>query len=97
MAEITREDILKLASLSRISLTEEEISEFTEELPKIVDYIDVLSEVDVDGLLPTSQVTGLSNITRPDVVLDYGYTTDDMLKNAPKTEGGYIKTKRMIG
>ncbi len=97
MAQLTREDILKLAQLSRLGLTDAEVDEFAGELNAILRYVEQLSDVDVDGLEPTSQVTGLTNVTRQDVVKDYGYQTSDLIKNVPMAEGDLIKVKRMIG
>jgi len=97
MADLTRDDILKLARLARISLTDDEASEFTGELGEILKYVRMLDSVDTEGLLPTSQVTGLTNVSRADVVWDYGYEEADLLKNVPEVEAGLIKVKRMIG
>jgi aspartyl-tRNA(Asn)/glutamyl-tRNA(Gln) amidotransferase subunit C len=97
MADLTREDILKLARLARIDLTEAEVDEFTGELSEILKYVEQLDSVDVDGLQPTSQVTGLVNVTRPDVLWEYGYPAKELLKNVPEVEDDLIKVKRMIG
>lgn len=96
MAQLTREDILKLAQLARLGLTDGEVTEYTKELTAILEYVEQLSSVDVQGLEPTSQVTGLTNVTRPDQVIDYGYEPADLLKNVPDTQDGQIKVKRMI-
>jgi aspartyl-tRNA(Asn)/glutamyl-tRNA(Gln) amidotransferase subunit C len=97
MTELTREDILKLAQLARLGLTDEEVNEFSGELTAILQYVEQLSSVDVDGLRPTSQVTGLTNVTRTDEVKEYGYQPGELLKNVPTTENNQIKVKRMIG
>jgi aspartyl-tRNA(Asn)/glutamyl-tRNA(Gln) amidotransferase subunit C len=97
MAQLSREDILKLAQLARLGLTTEEVDEFSSELSAILQYVEQLSSVDVTGLEPTSQVTGLTNVTRPDEVKDYGYDPHDLLKNVPSTDNNLIKVKRMIG
>lgn len=97
MAQITREDILKLAQLARLGLTEAEVDEFSTELTAILQYVEQLSSVNVDGLQPTSQVTGLTNVTRTDEIKEYGYQTADLLKNVPATENNQIKVRRMIG
>lgn len=97
MAQLTREDILKLAQLARLGLTDDEVTEFSQELTAILQYVEQLSSVNVDGLEPTSQVTGLTNVTRPDEVKDYGYEPLDLLKNVPNVENNQIKVKRMIG
>lgn len=97
MTKLTRDDVLKLARLARIDLTEEEITEFEAEFNEILQYVEQLQAVDVEGLQPTSQVTGLTNVTRDDEVQDYGYTPEDLLKNVPAVENNQIKVKRMIG
>lgn len=97
MAQLTRDDVLKLASLARLGLTDEEVEEFSKELTAILQYVEQLSSADIDGLEPTSQVTGLTNVTRPDEVRQYGYEPLDLLKNVPATENNQIKVRRMIG
>jgi len=97
MAKLTREDVLKLAQLARVSLSDDEVDEFSEELSAILQYVEQLSSVDVNGLKPTNQVTGLTNVMREDEVKDYGYAPLDLLKNVPKTQDNQLKVKRMIG
>ncbi len=97
MAKLTRDDVLKLAQLARLQLTEDEIEEYSKELSDILQYVEQLQAVDIDTLQPTNQVTGLTNVTRPDVIKDYGYKEADLLKNVPQIQDGQIKVKRMIG
>jgi aspartyl-tRNA(Asn)/glutamyl-tRNA(Gln) amidotransferase subunit C len=97
MAKLSREDVLKLAELARISLSDDEVDSFAIELSAILGYVEQLSSVDVSGLEPTNQVTGLTNVMRKDEVIDYGYTPDDLLKIVPKVEKNMLKVKRMIG
>lgn len=97
MARLTRDDVLHLAQLARISLSDDEVDEFSEELSAILQYVEQLSSVDVNGLAPTNQVTGLTNVMREDEVRDYGYAPLDLLKNVPAVQDGQLKVKRMIG
>jgi len=97
MADLTREDVLKLARLARLTITDEEVEKYRAELSEILKYVEQLQNADVEGLEPTSQVTGLKNVMREDVVEDYGVTPDDLLRVAPKTEGRHVKVKRMMG
>lgn len=96
MSQLTREQILKLAKLSRLSLTEDEITKYQKELGDILDYVKRLESVDVSGLKPTYQVTGLQNVMREDVVVKQQATPEELIKNAPKSQDGYIKVGRMI-
>ncbi len=97
MTKLTRDDVLKLAKLARIDLSEEEITEFQGEFNEILQYVEQLQSVDISGLEPTSQVTGLTNVMREDVEKDYGYTPADLLKQVPEVQDDQIKVKRMIG
>jgi aspartyl-tRNA(Asn)/glutamyl-tRNA(Gln) amidotransferase subunit C len=97
MAELTRDDVLKLARLARIELEENEIDAFTQEFGAILHYVEQLQSVDVEGLEPTTQVSGLTNVMRPDEVVDYGYESKDLLNNVPNVENDQIKVKRMVG
>ena len=97
MADLSRDDILKLAALARLDLTDDEVAEYAEELTAILHYVEQLQGVDVEGLQPTQQVTGLVNVTRDDQIHDYGYAAKDLLKNVPDVQDGQIKVKRMLG
>jgi aspartyl-tRNA(Asn)/glutamyl-tRNA(Gln) amidotransferase subunit C len=97
MTQISRDDVLKLARLARIDLSEDEIQEFSQELSEILQYVEQLQEVDIEGLLPTTQVTGLTDVMRPDEIKSYGYEPLDLLKNVPSVEQDQIKVKRMVG
>ena len=96
MAKLTREQILKLASLARLKLSDKEIKLFQTEITSILEYVEQLQTVPTDKIEPTYQVTGLKTVTRPDEVIDYGTTPDDLLKNLPAREGNYIKVKRVL-
>jgi aspartyl-tRNA(Asn)/glutamyl-tRNA(Gln) amidotransferase subunit C len=96
MSKLSRDDVLKLAQLSRIKLTDIEIEQYREELSSILEYVDKLNSVDVSGLEPTYQVTGLKNVMRKDEIHDYGYKTENLLKNAPAVKDGQFKVKRVL-
>ncbi len=97
MSKLSREQILKLAKLSRLKLTEEEIEKYQKELSTILSYIDRLEAADVSGLEPTYQVTGLVNQTRKDIVVEAQPSDPDtLLSRAPRSQDRYIKVGRMI-
>ncbi len=96
MSKLTRDDVLKLAALSKLRLSDEEIERMQIELSEILNYVELLEQVDVSGLEPTYQVTGLKNVMRPDEPKDYGYDVKDLLKNAPAVQDGQFKVKRVL-
>jgi aspartyl-tRNA(Asn)/glutamyl-tRNA(Gln) amidotransferase subunit C len=97
MTKFSDDDVQKLARLSRLRLTNDEIKQFQGELSAILDYVEKLNDVDVDGLEPTIQVTGLTNVVRGDELIEYGVSQEDLLKNAPQIQAGQFKVKRMVG
>jgi aspartyl-tRNA(Asn)/glutamyl-tRNA(Gln) amidotransferase subunit C len=63
---IEREQVLHVARLSRLRLSETEIDTLAGELSSILDHVDKLAEVDIEGVEPTSHVVPLENVLRPD-------------------------------
>ncbi|HBF67337.1 MAG TPA: Asp-tRNA(Asn)/Glu-tRNA(Gln) amidotransferase GatCAB subunit C [Candidatus Magasanikbacteria bacterium] len=61
-------DAAKIAKLARIALTQEEQAKFQAQLSDIIGFVSQLQEVDVSGVEPTAQVTGLEDVLRSDVV-----------------------------
>lgn len=96
MSVIQAQDVRKLASLARISLNDEQVKLLQDQLGAILTYVEKLQMVDVDGVEPTYQVTGLENVFREDEPIDYGCTPKALLKNVPDRQADYIRVNRMI-
>ncbi len=96
MAKLSRADVLKLARLARLELSDQEVSQFQTEISGILEYVEQLQAVDLEGVEPTSQVTGLTNVMRTDVIKDYGANPEDLLKNAPAVENNQIKVRKVL-
>jgi aspartyl-tRNA(Asn)/glutamyl-tRNA(Gln) amidotransferase subunit C len=96
MAKLTRDEVLKLAALSKLRLSESEIERLSTELSEILNYVEILDQVDTRDLEPTYQVTGLKNVMRTDATKDYGYSSHDLLKNAPAVQDSQFKVKRVL-
>jgi aspartyl-tRNA(Asn)/glutamyl-tRNA(Gln) amidotransferase subunit C len=64
---IDREQVLHVARLARLQLSEEEVSRMTGELSAILDHIEKISALDLDGVPPTSHVVDVPSALRPDV------------------------------
>ena len=96
MAKLSDDDVLKLARLSRLHLSKAEIERFKKEISTILGYVEQLQKINLDDTPPTNQVTGLQNVMRPDVIKDYGVSPEELLKNAPATENGHIKVRRVL-
>ena len=81
---VTRDDVRKVARLSRIAVPEERLDELAGELNGILGWIDQLNEVDVDGVEPLTSIVETALPMRDDVVTD-GNIQDQVLANAPRT------------
>ncbi len=95
--DLTREDILHIAKLANIELTDEEVEKFKNQLSSVIGYINKLQEVNTDGVEPSSQITGLTDVFREDVA-DGRRTIsqEDALKNTKSKEKGYFKVKAVL-
>jgi aspartyl-tRNA(Asn)/glutamyl-tRNA(Gln) amidotransferase subunit C len=63
---IDREQVLHVARLARLELSEDEVERMASELSGILDHVDRISELDLEGVEPTSHVVALENVWRPD-------------------------------
>ncbi len=79
---LTQDEVKHIAKLAKLKLNEAELKKFTGQLSSILDFFGQLQEVDTDNIEETSQVTGLSNVTRPDEIIVDGQE-DALLDCAP--------------
>lgn len=96
MSKISDAEIRHLAQLARIGLKDDEISKLASDIDGIVGFVEQLQAVDTKGVEPTSQVTGLSDVWRADEVKPSAVPPAELLKNAPETQDGYIKVRRVL-
>ncbi len=84
---IDREQVLHVARLARLRLTDEEIERMTGELSSVLDHIEKIGELDdLDGVEPTSHVVALENVLRPDEPRP-SLAREAALAQAPDTDG----------
>jgi aspartyl-tRNA(Asn)/glutamyl-tRNA(Gln) amidotransferase subunit C len=84
---IDREQVLHVARLARLRLSDEEVERMGEELSTILDHIEKLNELDLDGVEPTSHVVELENVLREDVPRP-SLPRAKALEQAPDEAGG---------
>lgn len=92
---LTDKEVERVAQLARLKLTDAEKEAMRSQLSNILDYIDMLSEVDVRDVPPTAQVTDLFNIMRPDEVRP-SLPREDVLSNAPDQQSGMFRVKAIF-
>ncbi len=93
--KITKEEVEYVAKLARMYLSKEEAKMFTGQLDKILDYINLLNELDVNDVQPTSQSVSKRNVLRKDTA-DNTFKKEESLKNAPSQDKGFFKVPKVI-
>ena len=92
---LTKDQVKKVAKLANLPLTSEEEEKYSEQLSKILEYVDQLDKVDTKNVEPTFNVSGQENILRKDETVP-SLSQEDVLSNAPKKENGFFVTKGMF-
>ncbi|MDO8340535.1 MAG: Asp-tRNA(Asn)/Glu-tRNA(Gln) amidotransferase subunit GatC [Candidatus Woesebacteria bacterium] len=96
MTRLTKKEVLHVAELSNLKLSENEVKKFLPQLSKIIEYVSQLSGVDTKEIKPTSQTTGLTNVYRENLnELGETLTQEEVLSN---TDGynGFFKIPAIL-
>lgn len=93
--KISEEEVRHVAELSKLSFSEAETSEFATTLSKIVDMVELLNEVDTDGVPATTTMADRKTVMREDVAVA-GDDRDELFKNVPQSENYYIKVPAIL-
>lgn len=93
---LTKDEVKHIAKLARLNLTEDEIEKYAKQLSGILDYFEVLKEVDTEKVKPIAQITGLENVKRVDEVEVQGLS-DELIACTPQSvELGQVKVKKVL-
>jgi aspartyl-tRNA(Asn)/glutamyl-tRNA(Gln) amidotransferase subunit C len=87
--------VRRVAHLARIAVAEDEVAGLAGELNAILAFVEQLGEVDVEGVEPMTSVTPMAMKKREDEVND-GDIADDIVKNAPATEGHFFLVPKVV-
>ncbi len=93
--DLSRDDVRKVAALARLKVTGEELDVLASDLRAIVGYVAVLNEVDTTGIEPMVHAVELSNVLRPDLVVE-SLPRTAALSNAPRSDGEYFLVPAII-
>lgn len=88
-------NIKHVAKLANLPFSKAEEKRYSQQLSQILEYMEKLNKVDTEKTEPTSQVTGLENITREDRITP-SLTQDEVLDNAKSTHNGMFKVKAVL-
>lgn len=95
VVKISKSEAEHVALLSRLEFSGEELEKFTGQLDAILEYIDVLNQVDTSGVEPLAHVLDIKNVTRRDEVRP-SLPRELALSNAPEAEDGFFKVPRIV-
>jgi aspartyl-tRNA(Asn)/glutamyl-tRNA(Gln) amidotransferase subunit C len=87
--------VRRIAQLARIAVKESEVSHLQGELNAMLAFVEQLSEVNVEGVEPMTSVTPMEMKKRSDVVND-GEIADDIVRNAPETQGHFFLVPKVV-
>ncbi len=94
-SKISEKEVEHIANLARIELTEEEKRNFTEQFNTILEYFEIINDLDTEDVPPTSHVLDVTNAFREDKVSP-SLAVEEVLKNASKKERGFFKAPKII-
>jgi len=92
---LTAEEVLHIARLARIALTDADVERFTPQLSGILEHFAELAAVDTEGLEPTAHPLPLSNVMRADLVAP-SLSQAEALANAPVQEEGFFRVRAVL-
>ena len=93
--QLTQEEVRKVAVLARLKLTDSEIESIGSQLSQMLEYVEILNEVDTTNIEPMAHVAELSNVLREDIVRK-SLPRDKALANAPKSDGTYFLVPQIL-
>ncbi len=92
---LSRTEVLQIATLARIALTDDEVELFQEQLSEILDQFEALKDLDTSGVPPTGHAVDLQAVMREDEARD-SLDLEDVLSNAPRREREYFRVKAVL-
>ncbi|MCL1885587.1 MAG: Asp-tRNA(Asn)/Glu-tRNA(Gln) amidotransferase subunit GatC [Dehalococcoidia bacterium] len=93
--KLDREEVMHIAALAKLGMTEEDVSTFSVQLSEILESFEVLNSVDTTGVPPTAQPNSLCNVMREDAVTP-SLSSCDVLANAPRKDGEFFRIHAVL-
>jgi len=92
---IEREEVRHIAALTKLGVTEDDTSLFSEQLSTILESLEIITNVDTTNISPTSQLNSLCNVMRDDNIAP-SLPFDDVLVNAPHRDGEFFRVQAVL-
>lgn len=94
-AQLTEDQVLHVAQLARLAVTPDELHCYTEQLSRILEFMNQLNELDTRDVAPTAHPLPISNIWRDDVPQP-SWTPEQALANAPQRQDGFFQLPKVL-
>ncbi len=94
--ELSKDDVIKIAVLSKLEFSDDEIESFRNDLSGILNHMEELNELDTTGVSPLFNVLDLHDVVREDKVKE-SLSLEDVLKNSPDKDENFIIVPKIIG
>src|SRR5687768_16820049 len=92
---LTREEVLHVARLARVGLTEDDVTKFQQQLSQILDQFEALKRILTDDVPPTTHTLPLESVMSPDQPRP-SLTQDALLSNAPLAQDGFLRVRGVL-
>jgi aspartyl-tRNA(Asn)/glutamyl-tRNA(Gln) amidotransferase subunit C len=93
--KLSREEVLHIARLARLGLTEAEVNRLSEQLSNILENFEILQQVDTNGVPPTAQPNTLQNVLKEDEIKP-SLPQNEVLANAPQRDGDFFRVRAVL-
>ncbi len=93
--KIDKSEVIKVARLARLELTNQEIDEFAGQLNAIIDYVERMNKLNTEGVEPLAHCLPINNVFREDIVKQ-SLGTEKTLANAPQQDGQFFKVPKIL-
>ena len=93
--KLSREEVLHIAALAKLGMTEEDIHHFGGQLSNILENFEVLKRVDTEGVPPTAQPNSICNVMRDDKIAP-SLSQEEVLANAPRRDGEFFRIRPVL-
>ena len=94
--ELSKDDVIKIAVLSKLEFSDDEIESFRSDLSEILNHMEELNELDTTNVSPLFNVLDLHDVVREDKVKE-SLSLEDVLKNSPDKDENFIIVPKIIG
>lgn len=95
MADITKNEIIHIAKLAMLNLSEQEIERYTKDMQEILAYAEMINNLETESIDETIAATEQKNVFRKDEIVEFK-SREDLLKNAPSQDEGMFRIPKVL-